>query len=118
MKFIQHNRGSRLGPTSHRWVGAAIRLELLGSLRNAYQNLTSTDHCDHYLSSSANRTSQPQNSDLLGGDGELDPPPKYSELEISQDGLDTKARVTGSLPDLHTEVMMSRGACTNMSTRR
>ncbi|OBT44690.1 hypothetical protein VE00_04443 [Pseudogymnoascus sp. WSF 3629] len=51
-------------------------------------------HSSAEASSSADRTSQPGNSDLLGVEGTEDAPPKYSELEISQDGLDTKARVT------------------------
>ncbi|KFX91457.1 hypothetical protein V490_05886 [Pseudogymnoascus sp. VKM F-3557] len=58
------------------------------------QSASGGAHGARGASSSADRTSQPGNSDILGADGAVDPPPKYSELEISQDGLDTKARVT------------------------
>lgn len=98
-RFVQHNSGSHLshlGLTRQLQRALIIQAELLGSHRHTYR--TSQRSADSCLSSSADRTSQPGNADLLGVEGAADAPPKYSELEISQDGLDTKARVTGSLP--------------------
>lgn len=71
-----------------------VHPKLLGRHRYTYR----TSQALTVISSSADRTSHPGNFDLLGVEGTEDAPPKYSELEISQDGLDTKARVTGSLP--------------------
>ncbi|KFY41168.1 hypothetical protein V494_03176 [Pseudogymnoascus sp. VKM F-4513 (FW-928)] len=59
-----------------------------------HQETSGGAHSPRGASSSTDRTPQSGNPDLLGVEGTIDAPPKYSELEISQDGLDTKARVT------------------------